>query len=117
MIAALTDMISASTEESAPGEVATSAAELKEDQTELRCLRIQQLEALQLNYDTYALVNPDKFISDWEVYINLMGAVEVEVGEKSIYRKKHFVCFLFSCIEYFLTVVFSYIGGQECKHF
>lgn len=71
MIGALSAMIAGSMEEPA---VALANID------ELRNERIQQLENLRSNYDTYALVNPEKLISDWEVYNHLMGPVEVIMG-------------------------------------
>lgn len=85
MISALSRMIAGSTEEVPAVAIASSTAAgadtaanaASDDEADLRHLRIQQLESLQRNYDTYALVNPEKFISDWEVYNHLMGVVEV----------------------------------------
>lgn len=88
MISALSRMIAGSIDEapslggasdsaSAAAGANCDASAASEDEAALRHLRIEQLESLQRNYDIYALVNPDKLISDWEVYNHLMGVVEV----------------------------------------
>lgn len=73
MISALSTIIAGSMEEQPAVEGAVTHVNIDE----LRNERIQQLENLRSNYDTYALVNPEKLISDWEVYNHLMGPVEV----------------------------------------
>ncbi len=61
MISALSRMIAGSMDAAPAAALVgnTSAGSAgSDDKAELRHLRIQQLESLQRNYDTYALVNP-----------------------------------------------------------
>lgn len=96
MMSSLSELIAASMD----GVAAGSDAE-----ADLRAYRINQLETFQRCYDTYASVNPEKVVADWEVYSNLLDPIEVRIcaaGYKCI------VWFVVFCLVYsMLTCVNS----------
>ena len=76
MISSLSEAIATSMDESTDGNDA---------EAELRAYRIRQLELFQQCYDTYAHVNPEKVVADWEVYSNLVDPVEVSSSSFDIH--------------------------------
>lgn len=83
MIRTLSELIATSLDETSTqpraqqGTTASAPAAEVEAEAALRAYRIEQLGLMQQCHSTYALVNPEKVVSDWEVYNNMLDPIEV----------------------------------------
>lgn len=81
MIRTLSELIATSLDETTNtttrGTTASAPAAEVEAEAALRAYRIEQLGLMQQCHSTYALVNPEKVVSDWEVYSNMLDPIEV----------------------------------------
>ena len=76
MIKALSQLIATSLDEEANQQKDGDAAAI-EAEAAVRAYRIAQLGLMQQCHSTYALVNPEKVVSDWEVYNQMLDPIEV----------------------------------------
>eukprot|EP01032_Pedospumella_encystans_P010948 gene10948-12774_t len=76
MIKALSQLIATSLDEEANQQQDGDAAAI-EAEAAVRAYRIAQLGLMQQCHSTYALVNPEKVVSDWEVYNQMLDPIEV----------------------------------------
>jgi len=77
LIATSLDETSTQNSQGAQGTTASAPAAEIEAEAALRAYRIEQLGLMQQCHSTYALVNPEKVVSDWEVYNNMLDPIEV----------------------------------------
>ena len=78
MIKALSQLIATSLDEEANQQQDGDAAAI-EAEAAVRAYRIAQLGLMQQCHSTYALVNPEKVVSDWEVYNQMLDPIEVNL--------------------------------------
>lgn len=78
MIKTLSQLIAASLDEEASQQAEGDTAAL-DAEAAVRAYRIAQLGLMQQCHSTYALVNPEKVVSDWEVYNQMLDPIEVIV--------------------------------------
>lgn len=76
MIKALSQLIATSLDEETNQQQEGDTAAV-EAEAAVRAYRIAQLGLMQQCHSTYALVNPEKVVSDWEVYNQMLDPIEV----------------------------------------